>query len=207
VRTLFLARHAEAEGNHAGLASGVPPGAGLTAAGRSQAAELGRILGAERVELGVSSEFLRTQETLALALAGRGVPALVLPELNEIRFGRFDGGTLAAYRAWAWSSSPGVDAPGGGESRAAAAGRYAAALETLLARPERTILAIAHALPLRYVLDAAAGLVPAARVEPVEHARPWRLGSGEVAAAAEALRAWSAAPVFRSARARGGGCR
>jgi broad specificity phosphatase PhoE len=119
-------------------------------------------------------------------------------ELGEIRFGAFDGGPLADYREWAASSSPSAPAPGGGESRAQAAARFARGLELVLARPERTVLVVAHALVVRYVLDAARGLVPAARMEAVEHAVPARLSATEVAAAAELLAGWSLAPRFRA---------
>lgn len=145
----------------------------------------------------MATPFRRTQETLALALAGREVPCLVVAELGEIRFGAFDGGPLEAYRSWAASHSPSAPAPGGGESRAAAAARFARGLELVLARPERVALVVAHALVVRYLLDAVRGLVPAARMAPVEHAAPVRLSAAEAAAAADLLAEWSRAPRFR----------
>ena len=78
----------------------------------------------------LESELRRTQETLELALAGRAIPRIVVPELNEIHFGRYDGGPLDDYRAWAWSEPPDVRAPGNGESRADGAARYARGLRT-----------------------------------------------------------------------------
>ena len=101
---------------------------------------------------------------------------IVVPELNEIHFGSFDGGPLDTYRAWAAAQSPDERAPGGGESRADAAARFASGLRILLARDEDAILLVGHALMLRYTLDAAAGLVPAARMTPVA-ARASRTGS------------------------------
>jgi len=151
----------------------------------------------ERVDLGVTTEFLRARQTLELALDGCGAPTLVLAELNEIRFGDFDGGPLAEYRVWAWTEPPDVRPPGNGESRAEVAARVATALEVLLGRSEETILAVAHALPVRYVLDAAAGLVPTARIAPVAHAVLYRADADAVTRAAEMLRAWSQDPVFR----------
>jgi probable phosphoglycerate mutase len=197
VRTLVLARHGEAGSNAAGTVSGIPPGEGLTAEGREQARALSTALGGLRVDLGVATEFLRTQETLDLALARRDVPRLVLPKLNEIRFGAFDGGTLASYRQWAWSEEPDVRPPGGGESRAEVAARIADGLDVLAARAEDTILAVGHALPVRYVIDAADGRFPAARIDHVEHATLYSLGRDAVEVAAEALRAWSEEPTFR----------
>jgi broad specificity phosphatase PhoE len=205
METLVLVRHALASSNsEGGTASGVVPGRGLTAEGADQARQLGEALAGQEIDLGVCTEFLRTRETLELALAGRDVPRLVVPELNEIRFGDFDGGPLNAYRAWAASELPDVSAPGEGESRAEAAARFARGLRVLLARDERTILTVGHALLVRYVLDAARGLVPApVMLEPVAHAFPHRLPLPDVTRATEVLEDWSRAPRFRDHSSQG----
>ena len=197
MRVLILARHGEAGSNAAGTVSGIPPGAGLTAEGEEQARLLASALADVPVDLGVATEFLRSQETLEVALGGRNVARLVLPLLNEIRFGAFDGGPLAAYRQWAWSEQPDLRPPGDGESRAEVAARVADGLDFLLARDESVIFAVSHALPVRYVVDAADGRFPAARIEHVEHAELHRLGSRAVARAAATLRSWSSQPAFR----------
>lgn len=197
METLLLARHAAARSNRESTASSAVPGEGLIPEGIEQARALGAALERVAVDLGVASELVRTQETLEVALDGRVVPRLVVPELDEIDFGSFDGGQLEDYRAWAATQPPDVPAPGGGESRAGAAARFARGLRVLLARPERRILAVGHALPVRYALDAARGLVPAPLLTPVEHARVHRLGADEVAAAAALLEDWSRAPRFR----------
>lgn len=196
MRTLIIARHAHAVSNADDVVSGTPPGAGLSALGLEQARALGEEIAADRIGLGTCTALLRTQETLAAALGARTIPTLLVAELNEIRFGSFDGGPLGAYRQWAWSSAPDAACPGGGESRAEAAARFARGLELLLARPEDTVLAITHALPLRYVLDAAHGRAPAARVAPVAHATPFRLERTAVETAARTLREWVARPRF-----------
>lgn len=200
---VVLVRHALAGSNRDGLCSYAAPGDGLTPEGREQAARLRDVLAAEPFDLGVATELRRTQETLELALDGRVVPTLIVPELNEIHFGSFDGGLLERYREWAGTEHPATSAPGGGESRASAAARFARGLRLVLARPERVALLVGHALVVRYVLDAAAGLVPAARMTPVEHAVPYRLGAREVEAAARLLEEWSAAPRFRHPSAGG----
>lgn len=141
---------------------------------------------------------MRTQETLALVLDGRHADRVVVPELDEIRFGAFEGGPLDDYRAWAWSQSPDAECPGGGESRVEAAARIAAALDVLLEQPEDVVLAVSHALPVRYVVDASVGTFPAARITPVPHATPFALTEGQVADAARTLRSWTGAPAFRS---------
>jgi broad specificity phosphatase PhoE len=198
VRTLLLARHARAESNRrGGTASSAVPGEGLTPEGVKQARRLAAALAAEDVDLGVATRFRRTQETLELALEGRDIPTIVVPELDEIGFGSFDGGSLENYRAWAFSASPTVSAPGGGESRAHAAARYAEGLRSLLGRKEPNVLLVGHALALRYVLDAARGLMPAARMAPVEHGTLQRLDTHVLHAAADRLEDWSRAPSFR----------
>ena len=197
MKAVVLVRHAFAGSNQAGLASCSVPGDGLTAEGVDQARLLGELLAGESIDLAVATELRRTQETLEHALDGRTVPRLVVPELNEIDFGSFDGGLLDDYRAWAAAEPPGLPAPGGGESRAQAASRFARGLRALLARTEDRVLVVAHALAIRYAVDGARGLVPAPLMTPVEHAMPHRLDADDVAVAADLLEAWSRAPRFR----------
>jgi len=200
VTTLIVARHGEAASNVDGVVDGVPPGAGLSPAGRRQAAALGALLAREPLVLGVSSRFARARETLQLALASRSAtPTIAVPELDEIGFGSFEGGSLRAYREWAWVAEPAAPCPGGGESRTDVARRLAAALDLLLGRRQQTILVIGHALPLRYVLDAADGSFPAARIEHLAHATPHPLSREQVETAAETLRVWAESPQFRDA--------
>lgn len=200
METLLLVRHGFAGSNRDDIASCAIPGEGLTPEGVEQARALGALLVETEIALAATTELSRTYETLRLALEGRDVPTVVVPELNEIHFGSFDGGPLETYRAWAAAHSPAVRAPGGGESRAEAAARFARGLRVLLERDEETILLVGHALALRYVVDAAEGLVPAPRMARVPHAEPFRLAREGVARAAELLAAWSAAPRFRDSR-------
>jgi broad specificity phosphatase PhoE len=198
VRTLIVARHAFAQSNQGILASCAVPGDGLTAEGIRQARSLGELLAGEPIDLGVATRLRRTQETLEVALEGRGLPVTVVPELDEIDFGSYDGGPLDAYRAWAYAETPLRPAPGGGESRSGAASRFARGVRILFERPERVVLLVGHALMVRYLLDAAVGLPPAARMAPVEHAVPHRLAATEVESAAVLLDEWSRAPSFRT---------
>jgi broad specificity phosphatase PhoE len=199
METLLLARHALAGSNRDGVASCTVPGEGLTPEGVQQARALGVELAEVDIVLAATTELARTQETLAFALDGRDVPTFTVPELNEIRFGSFDGGLLDTYRAWAAAQSPSQRAPGGGESRADVAARFARGLRVLLALDGDTILFVGHALALRYALDAAEGLPPAALMRPVEHAHPYRIDRNGIERAAALLEAWSLAPQFRTA--------
>jgi broad specificity phosphatase PhoE len=195
--TLILARHALAGSNRDGLASCGVPGAGLTPEGVEQAKALRRLVAPLDVSFGVSSELARTRDTLALALEGTNVATTVLPELNEIDYGAFAEGPLDAYRAWAASHPPEEHAPGGGDSRASAAARFARGLRAVLARPEERVLLVWHALALRYVLDASQGLVPAPLITPVEHAVPHALDRADAERAASLLEEWCQSPRFR----------
>jgi 2,3-bisphosphoglycerate-dependent phosphoglycerate mutase len=196
VRTLLVARHGESEFSARSLVNGDPGVAcPLTDAGRAQARALGAALAEERVELCAVTEFERVRETAEVALAGREVPFLVVPDLNDPRYGDFEGGPLDAYREWAWERGP-LDAPPGGEHRGQLADRYAHGLRLLLDRPEDAILLVAHSLPLAYLRDAAEGIAPRSRMEMVDYAQVLRLGRAEVEQAVRVLEAWAAAPAF-----------
>jgi len=108
---VLLVRHAVAGSNRDGVASSSAPGEGLTQEGRTQAIALREVLAGVALDLGVATDFARTQETLSLALAEREVPRTVMPTLNEIRFGHYDGGPLEVYRGWAASQPPSTLAP------------------------------------------------------------------------------------------------
>jgi probable phosphoglycerate mutase len=196
VERLILARHGHALSNVRDVVSSVPPGDGLSQRGVEEALALREALAGEQIDLAVASELVRTQETLELALGERDVTRLVLPEWNEIRFGRYEQGPLARYREWAWTTAADALCPGGGESRADVAARVAGVLEQLAQRAEEVVLAVGHALPVRYVLDASDGRFPEARIAPVGHAEPHRLTREQVTVAARALRRWSEAPAF-----------
>jgi broad specificity phosphatase PhoE len=197
VRTLILARHAESEFSLRGTVNGDPSvDTGLTATGREQAAALGVLIRDDPIDLCVVTEFPRTHETANLALAGREVPRLALPELNDIRFGSFEGGSFTEYVRWAHTHGPTEDSPGGGESRVDAARRFVAGYRKLLVRPEQYLLAVGHGLPIRYLLSALMELDPVAKVDPVEHAEPFRVSATQLERAVGRLDAWTQNPVF-----------
>jgi probable phosphoglycerate mutase len=193
---LLVARHGESVYSLEQLVNGDPGVAcPLTETGRAQARALGEALAGEAIDLCTVSEFERVRETAELALAGRDVPFLVLPELNDPRYGDFEGGPLAAYREWVWERGP-LEAPPGGEHRGALAERYARGFRTLLERPEGTILLVGHSLPIAYVRDAADGRAPRSRTRQVAYAEVLELDRAALVRAVEVLEAWAAAPVF-----------
>ncbi len=195
----YLARHGESELSFAKLTNGDPAvPCALTETGRSEARRLGELLAGTAIDLCAVSEFERAQETADLALAGRGVPRLVLPGLNDIKVGSYEGHSIDEYRAWARSHGPDDDPQGGGESRAGVIRRYVETYRTILARPEATILVVGHALTVRYILDAVAGGPPARAVEWVPYAEPFPITAAELSVALERLAAWTLAPSWQS---------
>ena len=153
----MLARHGKSLLNVAGLVNADPTrDPGLSEQGEEEARELGRQIAAIELDLVVTSRFPRARQTAAIALDGRDVPQLVVPELDDIKIGELEGKTIADYRAWKRGRARSEPFPGG-ESLDAAAARYAAAYASLLTRPERAILVVCHEIPLRYALNGAAG--------------------------------------------------
>ena len=194
MRELVVARHGESEYSLKELVNGDPAVAcPLTPAGRDQARALGALLG--DVDLVAITEFERVRETAELALAGRDIPWLVVPELNDPHYGTFEGGGLDVYREWVWGRGP-LEAPTGGEHRGQLAARFAAGFRRLLDRPQETIVLVSHSLPVRYVLDASEGLSPRAKVDLVEYAVPHPLTRDQLARAVDVLETWAAAPAF-----------
>jgi broad specificity phosphatase PhoE len=183
-------RHAESTANVGHLVNSDPSHlVGLTARGRDQARHLGGQIANLRLDLAVATRFLRTQETLALALRGREVPTLIEPDLDEIRAGDFDGGQIDDYRSWkarhAWS-----DAFPHGESVDDALLRYACALGSLLARTERVILVVLHEFALRQIAAAAAADA-STRIGNLANATPYLFDHAAVARAADRLKSFA----------------
>jgi broad specificity phosphatase PhoE len=194
---VILARHGESELSVVGIVNGDPTlPCALTAAGREQAQRLGDLLADTELDLCVTSEFERVRETADLALAGRHVPHVVLVGLNDVRFGGFEGSTLAEYREWAGANEPTTAAPGGGESRAATITRYVSAYRTILSRPEPTILVVTHGLPIRYILNALDDRPPEPLVDRVPYAEPYLLSARELDGAVTLLEAWGLRPMW-----------
>jgi broad specificity phosphatase PhoE len=188
VRLFVLTRHAHSTLNEKGLVNGDPGvSAPLTPEGHAQAEQLGVELSALPIDLCVHTRFGRTLETAELALAGRSVPRVVEPRLDDVDVGELEGATVERYRAW--KGEHGRDEPfPGGESLDGAALRYAMAFRELIARPERTVLVVCHEIPVRYALNAAAG---SDELDGPEHAipnaTPYLFDEGALARAAERI--------------------
>ena len=133
--------------------------AGLAARGRTQARQLGAQLANVDIALAVGTSFLRTQQTIAVALRGRRVPAVIDPGFDEIRAGDLDGKPIETYRSWVQQHA-GSDRSPRGESLDEALLRYANALRRLLSRVEPVTLVVIHELALRHIAEAATTFSP-----------------------------------------------
>lgn len=89
--TLTLIRHAESEANASDVASTAVPGPPLTAVGQEQAAKLADKLSREKFDGIYASELVRTQQTAAPLAKALGKQVTILPGLNEIPAGWFEG--------------------------------------------------------------------------------------------------------------------
>lgn len=180
---LLVVRHGRTSWNEMGRFTGQmdPP---LDAAGRAQARALARLLRGVRIDLALTSDLIRAEETARTILEGRGLPLLLEPRLREASFGRWEGLTYAEIAAEdpdllkAWEDDPLHAAPPGGESLADLAARVGAVLDELLRdRGDATVLAATHGGPARVLLCLALG---------VPLARHWQFGLGNAA-----WRSWS----------------
>ena len=157
MRIFVLSRHGQSTLNVENKVNGDPMvPVPLTADGRVAATRLGDQVAHLPLDLGVHTRFARTRETLEIALAGRAVPTIEEPLLDDIGIGDLEGCSLDDYRAWKRAHTR-SDAFPGGESLDDAARRYARAFRRLLARPEQHVLVVCHEIPVRYALNAAAG--------------------------------------------------
>lgn len=89
--TLTFIRHAESEANAAEVAATTVPGPPLTPLGQEQAATLADKLAGDKFDGVYASQMVRTQQTAAPTAKALGEQVTVLPGLNEISAGWFEG--------------------------------------------------------------------------------------------------------------------
>lgn len=92
--TLTLIRHAESESNAAGITDTAVPGPALSALGQEQAATLADKIKGDGFDGIYASQMVRTQQTAAPLAKDLGKQVTVLPGLNEISAGWFEGVSL-----------------------------------------------------------------------------------------------------------------
>ncbi len=157
MRLFVIARHGESILNRDRRVNGDPlVPVPLSAQGEEESRFLGVQLAHLPLEACVVTRFARTRETAELALAGREVPVVVEPLLDDIDVGSLEGVSIEEYRAWKRAHDRREPFPDG-ESLDAAARRYARGFRRLLAGTHSCVLVICHEIPLRYILNGAAG--------------------------------------------------
>jgi broad specificity phosphatase PhoE len=188
LRLFVLTRHAHTTLNLEGRVNGDPAvPVPLTEEGRAEAARLGHQLAHLPLELCVYTRFTRTRDTAQEILAGRDVPMLEEPLLDDVDIGELEGETIAQYRAWKAEHTRSDPFPGG-ESLDEAARRYALALRRLVGRGEQTVLVVCHEIPIRYALNATAGSNDLDAPEhKIPNATPYLFDDAALARAAERI--------------------
>jgi broad specificity phosphatase PhoE len=181
IERLILCRHAESVFNAQGVLNGNPsvPG-GLTPRGEDQARRLGEAVRGRPIDLCVTTAFERTIRTADVALAGRDVPRMVMPALDDPPNGIFEFRPFAELRAWRAEHGSDVAIPGTDVTERQALQRMRAGFFELVSRPEGTILAVLHGWFVAWAL------VSAGLDATPEQAVPYELTVGNVA---DALRA------------------
>jgi probable phosphoglycerate mutase len=157
MRLFLVARHGRSLFNVDKIVNGDPTlDRGLSEQGIEEAQRLAGQLVALPLDLVAVSPFPRAIQTANIALDDRDVPHLVDDDLGDVRIGELEGDSLDAYRAAPAHSNRKERFPGG-ESLDEAALRYADAFGRLLARNEEVTLVVCHEIPVRYLVNAAAG--------------------------------------------------
>jgi broad specificity phosphatase PhoE len=188
METLILARHAESVFNVRGVLNGDPsvPGS-LTARGREQARELGESIATDPIDLCVTTAFERTQETADIALQGRGIPRVVMTDLDDPLNGDFELRPYTELAVWLHTNGPDTPFPGTDRSERQMVAAMIPGVELLIARREATVLVIAHGWFVAWIRGAVLR-GEQARGWAMEHATPHRVTRAELERAVVELR-------------------
>lgn len=162
--TVYLIRHAEAEGNLYRRCHGHYDSA-ITDRGYRQIAALAKRLARERIDAAYSSDLTRTQTTALAVTRVHGLPLLLDARLREIGVGVWEDKT------WAWlaefdrarlvtfNSDIGAFSVEGGERMADVRERMLAALRDIVAaNPGKTVAVFSHGMALRTLVGTLQGL-------------------------------------------------
>jgi probable phosphoglycerate mutase len=169
VERLILARHAESEYNVQGLISADPSShrSPLTSRGMQQARSLADRLARDGIDLCVTSGTLRAVQTAEIVASALSIPLLKTPLLDDPPAGVFEDGPVETFVRWMSVCDADTPVPGTSMSLRDSARRYFEASRLLLRRPERTVLVVAHAPALRWIVQAALR-----RTDPLDYSSP-----------------------------------
>jgi 2,3-bisphosphoglycerate-dependent phosphoglycerate mutase len=142
--------HATTVDNENRIATGWLPGE-LSAAGKAEAAELGRRRRDDGLDLVITSDLARAVQTVELAFAGADVPIITDPRLREVDYGDLNGASVDVVHRHRRDR---VDTPfPGGQSYREATRAMSALLDELLReRDGQRVLLVGHAAT-RFALD------------------------------------------------------
>ena len=163
---LLLIRHGQTPANVAGVLDTAPPGPGLTALGREQAAAIPGVLADRDIQSIAVSNLRRTVETAAPLEAALGVTPLRLSGLREIEAGHLEGASdresVARYLAVAaaWIRGDRDERMPGGSDGSAFFTRFDAAVAQLAAGGASCAVAVSHGAAIRVWAGATARNVP-----------------------------------------------
>lgn len=102
-----LVRHGQSEANAANLIDTAAPGASLTALGQQQAQSVANVLASNGPVAAIfASQLVRTQQTAAPLASALGTSAQILPGLNEIDAGAFNGQPQVSLGGLAYLLAP-----------------------------------------------------------------------------------------------------
>jgi broad specificity phosphatase PhoE len=169
VERLIVARHAESAYNVQALISADPSShrSPLTSRGILQARSLADRLAGDAIDLCVASGTLRAVQTAEIVARALSIPLMKTPLLDDPPAGIFEGGPVEAFVRWMSVCDADTPVPGTSMSLRDSARRYFEAARLLLRQPERTILVVAHAPALRWIVQAAQG-----RTDPLDYDHP-----------------------------------
>lgn len=192
MKNLILARHAESDANKDGIVCADPKTiTRLTSDGRHQAKVLRDQLAEVEIGLCITTQLSRSIATADIALEERPVPRLLIADFNDPCVGDFEGKPVHEFNEWLLQEGPGAR-PAGGESQHDAMRRYVEGYETILGRPEETILAVIHRLPILWLFWAMEGT---ASVPHIDYATTLRLDESSLSQALAVLRHHPIQPI------------
>lgn len=157
-KKIYIIRHGQTDYNNQGIVQGSGIDADLNELGRRQAQAFYEKYHSEGFQKVFVSALKRTHQSVASFLAD-GMPSEVVPELNEISWGKHEGIVIdAAGEAYyqnmimKWQSGETHLAIEGGESPMQVADRMRLAIIKILASPEEKVLVCMHGRAMRILL-------------------------------------------------------
>ncbi len=161
---LFLVRHGRTGWNKEQIFRGtkdIP----LDAVGREEALLVGERLKGERITAVYSSPLARAKETAEAIARFYNLEVQVLPGLNDLNFGEWEGMSLLAVKRQypdlyqQWLQAPHQVIFPGGEGLDAVSSRAMKAVEEIIERhPQETVALVSHRVVLKVLICALLGL-------------------------------------------------